>query len=217
MMDTDDYLLISGIQHFYFCRRKWALIHIEQQWEENVLTIEGQILHETAHSDKTEKRKDMLIVRGMNIMSHELKMRGVCDVVEFHKHPEGISLHGRKGLWKPYPVEYKRGRPNETHSDQYQVCAQAMCLEEMLACKIDEASVYYGEKKRRQVVTLAEALREDLKSKVREMHDFYRKRYTPKVKKKKGCKSCSLMDICLPQLEKTREVANYVNLHLKEG
>src|SRR5690606_21036690 len=131
--DVDQYLLLSGIQHFLFCRRQWALIHIEQQWEENVRTTEGKYLHEKA--DKPfirEKRGNKLVVRAMPVKSNELKIYGVCDVVEFVRNKDGIPISGLDGKYKVYPVEYKRGKPKNDESDIMQLTAQALCLEEML-------------------------------------------------------------------------------------
>ena len=130
MASPDDYLLMSGIQHFSFCRRQWALIHLEQQWSENQRTAEGRLQHTRCHDvTLTEKRGDLLIARGMRVVSHRLKLTGDCDVVEFHKDPNGVSLQGRRGLWQPMPVEYKHGRSKVNDADRLQLCAQAMaCL-----------------------------------------------------------------------------------------
>ena len=111
-MDQDDYLMMSGIQHFSFCRRQWALIHLEQQWSENLRTVEGRLLHERCHDDSLrEKRGDLLIVRGMRVISHRLRLSGSCDIVEFHADPNGITLQQEPGLWRLVPVEYKHGAP----------------------------------------------------------------------------------------------------------
>lgn len=130
MASPDDYLLMSGIQHFSFCRRQWALIHLEQQWSENQRTAEGRLQHTRCHDvTLTEKRGDLLIARGMRVVSHRLKLTGDCDVVEFHKDPNGVSLQGRRGLWQPMPVEYKHGRSKVNDADRLQLCAQAMADE----------------------------------------------------------------------------------------
>ena len=131
----EDYIQLSGLQHFVFCRRQWALIHIEQQWAENYWTVDGDILHEKAHDpEKRERRGDLLITRGMPIHSPTLGVSGQCDVVEFRRDDYGAALRGEEGLWVPFPVEYKRGKPKEHQADELQLCAQAMCLEEMLSC-----------------------------------------------------------------------------------
>lgn len=157
----EDYLPLSGLQHFVFCRRQWALIHIEQQWSENLLTVDGTLMHKNAHDqERREKRGDLLVVRGMPAFSAGLGISGQCDVVEFRKSPEGVSLRGQEGLWQPFPVEYKRGRPKEHQADELQLCAQAMCLEEMLCCAIPAGALYYGEPRRRTEVTFTEELRD---------------------------------------------------------
>lgn len=143
-MEADDLLLpLSGLQHFVFCRRQWALIHLEQQWQENLLTVEGALLHQRAH-DATlrERRGDTLVVRSLAVVSHTLGLSGQCDVVVFQQADEGIPLHGETGRWRVFPVEYKRGRPKEHQADEVQLCAQAMCLEEMLCCEVAEGALY---------------------------------------------------------------------------
>jgi len=177
--NEDDFLLLSGIQHFVFCKRQWALIHIEQQWQENLRTVEGGILHERTHDTGIkEKRGDLIISRGMGVFSRNLGITGACDVVEFHKSRDGVTLYGREGTYKAVPVEYKRGKPKQDDADVLQLCAQALCLEEMLLCTIPEGFLYYGEPKRRIKVALDEALREKVRAVCREMHELYEKRYT---------------------------------------
>jgi CRISPR-associated exonuclease Cas4 len=213
----DDFLLLSGIQHFSFCRRQWALIHIEQQWQENLRTIEGEILHEKAHDNSIkEKRGDLIISRGMAIFSRSLGLTGTCDIVELYKDPKGVNIFGMEGTYKPVPVEYKRGKPKEDDSDVLQLCAQAMCLEEMLLCDIPEAFLFYGETKRRLKVMLNDELRDRVKVIVKEMHELYDRRYTPKVKLSKSCKACSLTDICIPRLCKNLSVESYIKKNLLE-
>ena len=218
MFSEDDYLLISGIQHFRFCRRQWALIHIEQQWAENVRTADGRIMHANAHDGSfREKRGDVILTRSMQISSAELGISGECDVVEFHLSENGIRLHGLDGNYSVIPVEYKRGQPKENDCDAVQLCAQAMCLEEMLCCEIPQAFLYYGETHRRQSVLLDAALRERTTAMIAEMHALFRQQYTPKVKRTKACNACSLKDICLPVLNKKRSAAAYLSETLKGG
>ncbi|MDQ0300600.1 CRISPR-associated exonuclease Cas4 [Salibacterium salarium] len=144
--EEEYYLMLSGIQHFQFCKRQWALIHIEQQWDENVRTVEGQHLHHKADQPFIrEKRKNKLIVRGMPIKSQELQITGICDVIEFMADDNGIELNGTKGLYVPFPVEYKRGKPKMNDADVLQLTAQAMCLEEMLVCDVKVGYMYYDE------------------------------------------------------------------------
>ena len=215
--NEEDFLLLSGIQHFAFCRRQWALIHIEQQWLENLRTVEGNILHEKAHDDGfSEKRGDITISRGMAVFSRTLGVSGVCDIVELHKCADGVTIFGREGLYKPVPVEYKRGKPKENEADILQLCGQAMCLEEMLLCEIKEAHMYYGETRHRMKVVLDSDLRERVKETLHEMHELYSRRHTPKVKPTKSCKACSLADICMPRLCNSPSVAKYIKDSLKE-
>lgn len=209
--NEDDYLQLSGLQHFAFCRRQWALIHIEQQWAENLRTIDGRILHEKAHDSATrEKRGNLIVTRDMWIHSANLGISGSCDVVEFHKGAVGIPLPGQDGLWQPYPVEYKRGTPKVTEMDRLQLCSQAMCLEEMLCCDIPEGAVFYGEIRRREVVDLDEELRSRVRELLMQMHDLYRRSHTPKVKFTKSCNACSLKELCLPKLVRKATVTDYM-------
>jgi len=215
--NEDDFLMLSGIQHFAFCRRQWALIHIEQQWQENVRTVEGNILHERTHDPFfDEKRKDTIITRALNICSRQLGIYGVCDVVEFQKDAGGISLVGRQGKYKPVPVEYKRGKPKSDEVDMLQLCLQAMCLEEMLSCKIEEGYLYYGETRHREKVEFTDELRQKVCDITKEMHELYERRYTPKVKVNKSCKACSLSDICMPKLCSNLSAARYIEENTKE-
>lgn len=217
MYSEDEYLMLSGLQHFAYCRRQWALIHIEQQSAENERTIEGQLFHAIAHnSEKIEKRGNLLIVRGMRIKSSVLGMTGICDVVEFHKTKQGITLFSYEGLWNPYPVEYKKGLQKTNDADVLQLCGQAICLEEMLACKIPKGSLFYGENRRRMDVEFTDELRCQVYKIADEMHDMWGKGYTPKVKPHKGCNACSLKEICLPKLRKTKSVEVYINSRLVE-
>lgn len=213
----DEPLLISGIQHFVFCRRQWALIHIEQMWAENVLTVEGEIMHTVSHDEgRTERRGDLLITRGLAVASQTLGITGKCDVVEFHADPQGVALWGYDGTWRPYPVEYKRGRPKAHDADILQLCAQAMCLEEMLACPIPEGSLFYGEPHRRQQVTFDDACRERVRAMIAEMRMLYRRGHTPKVKAQKGCNKCSIQALCKPGMP-GQAVDAYIAAHIREG
>ena len=216
MYSEDDYLPLSGLQHFLFCRRQWALIHIEQQWQENVLTTEGKIMHEKAHSDEREKRGDKIIVRGLRIHSSRLGVSGQCDVVEFVESPEGVPLAGREGSYLPYPVEYKHGSSMANDADRAQLCAQAICLEEMLSVDIPEGALFYGETRRREIVAFSEELRDKVALAFAEMHELYARAYTPKVKPGPYCRSCSLNELCLPKLLKAKSVAKYVEAAICE-
>lgn len=214
--NEDDYLMLSGIQHFQFCQRQWALIHIEQQWEENVRTIEGQYIHQKADQPFIrEKRKDKLIVRGMPVKSHELKTSGICDVVEFIQSKDGITLHDEPGFYKVVPIEYKRGKPKKGEEDIMQLVAQAMCLEEMLACDVPTGYFFYDEIKRRVEVEITDVLKEKVRKMFNQMHQYYERQYTPKVKTGKHCMSCSLQNICLPVLNEQLSVKSYMQRYLR--
>lgn len=208
--------MLSGIQHFAFCRRQWAMIHIEQQWAENYRTTAGELMHKKAHDDASfEKRGDLLIIRGMRISSRNLGLSGQCDVVEFHQDENGVSLFGYDGKWKPIPVEYKRGMPKENNADELQLCAQAMCLEEMLQVYVQDGYLYYGENRRRSHVDFTDSLREEVRNAAREMHELFQRGYTPNVKPTKKCKACSLENLCLPKLQKTVKVRDYIEKGIK--
>ncbi len=214
----EEYLQLSGLQHFAFCRRQWALIHIEDQWAENYRTVDGRLMHERVHDQEfRESRGDRLTVRGLAIHSAQLGVSGQCDAVEFFKDPDGISLRDRDGLWRPYPVEYKRGRPKEHGADELQLCAQAMCLEEMLCCAVPEGALYYGEPRRRTVVSFTPELRGQVRDSLAEMHELYKRRYTPKVKPSKACNACSLKELCLPKLMGRKTVADYLAAAMEES
>ena len=215
--DEDDFLLLSGIQHFVFCKRQWALIHIEQQWYENVRTIEGEILHEKTHDETVkEKRGEIIISRGMKVFSRKMGVTGTCDVVELHENTKGVTIFGREGTYKPVPIEYKRGKPKENESDILQLSAQAMCLEEMLLCEIPEGFLYYGEIKRRIKIEINNELRHKVQKILSEMHDLYGKKYTPKVKVSKSCKACSMVEACIPKLCKNPSALYYIKRNIED-
>jgi len=217
--NEDDFLQLAGIQHFAFCRRQWALIHIEQAWLENYYTAEGRLMHEKAHNPFfTEKRGDVIVVREMQVCSRELGVSGQCDIVEFYKDDiQGVNLSGRSGKWFPQIVEYKRGKTKVNDCDRLQLTLQAMCLEEMFCCiQIDKSCIFYGETKRREYVELTNELRDTVKKMLSEMHDYYNRRHIPRVKPMKSCSRCSLYDICLPEVSKKRSAAEYMEAMLRE-
>ena len=217
MYTEDEYLMLSGIQHFVFCRRQWALIHIEQQWEENYRTADGRVMHRNVHdAGFHEKRGDLVISRAMAVSSQRLGISGECDAVEFRKDSSGIEIFGLEGRYSVTPVEYKRGQPKKDLCDEMQLAAQAMCLEEMLCCRIDTGFLYYGETHRRLKVEINEQLRQDTENALREMHELFRKRYTPKVKRSKACNACSLKNICLPVLCSQKSAKDHILSMLEE-
>ena len=193
------------------------MIHVEQQWAENVHTVVGELMHKKAHDPYlTEKRKDTIIVRALPVSSRELGVSGECDIVEFQKCEDGVSLFGHRGCYSIYPVEYKKGKPKVTEEDKLQLAAQAMCLEEMFSANVLKGAIFYGETRRREEVAISEELRTEVRKMFQEMHQYYKRNYTPKVKRSKACTSCSLKDICLPKLEKTESVQTYMMRMLGE-
>ena len=199
---SDELLPLSGIQHFLFCRRQWALIHVERQWQENVFTAEGRIMHNRVDDPFfTETRNGVITARAVPVASYRLGLSGVCDVVEFTASPDGVKLPNRDGPYLPAPVEYKRGKEKQDQSDAAQLCAQAMCLEEMLSTTIPYGYLYYGKTRHRVAIELTAELRTLVQDMVAEMHNYFSRGYTPRVKPFKGCRSCSLADVCLPVLQ----------------
>jgi CRISPR-associated exonuclease Cas4 len=152
----------------------------------------------------------------MQISSAELGVSGECDVVEFHRSADGIQISGMDGTYQVIPVEYKRGKPKADECDALQLCAQAMCLEEMLCTDVPKGALFYGESRRREEVIFTPALRDQVRSYLAEMHQYYERGYTPKVKATKSCNACSLKDLCLPRLMKTRKVSEYIKNALRE-
>lgn len=211
----EDLLPLSGIQHFAFCERQWALIHIEQQWAESVRTVEGRHLHDRAHNpllvDATDSR---VVTRAVPLVSYTLGLSGQADVVEFlpvQGDTPGISLSGRTGLWQPRPVEYKRGRPKPDNRDAVQLCAQAVCLEEMLGVPIHSGDLYYGQTRHRERIALDADLRRQVAELADRMHALFTAGRTPRATKGKHCSLCSIVDLCLPNLTaRPRSVRKYV-------
>lgn len=216
--EEEDWLQLSGLQRFVFCKREWALTVIENQWEENVHTIEGNQMHERAHDGELrEKRGNTLTVRGMSVHSRALGVSGQCDVVEFHRQADGVPLNHEKGLWMPVPVEYKKGRPKTHDADRLQLCCEAMCLEEMLACSpIVTGYLYYGETAHREEVALDHDLRDTVTQCLSEMHQLAQRQHTPKVKPTRSCNACSLREVCLPFLMERQSARAYIARRLRE-
>lgn len=210
MYSEDDLLMLSALQHFLFCPRQCALIHIEQLWEENRFTVEGRILHERVHTAAGESRSKVRLEFDMPIRSLELGLIGRADVVEFHLQDNGE--------WLPYPVEYKRGRPKKDYSDRVQLCAQALCIEEMLAVKVPAGALYYGKKKRRLKVEFDEELRRITYDAVLALHSLIVDGQTPKPEYSARCENCSFIDQCLPETTGgKRKVSAYVRRLTGEG
>ena len=214
----DELLALSGIQHFHFCPRQWALIHVEQQWADDRRTAEGLLIHERANDPFiTEVRGQVVVTRAVPLLSRSLGLRGVADVVEYTRSSDGIVLSGRDGWWAVRPVEYKRGKPKPDERDEVQVCAQAICLEEQLGCRIDSADLYYHEPRRRHEVILTDELRNTVADHAREMHALFRAGTTPPATADaRRCTHCSLRDLCMPGLTRKRaSVRSYVRRHVQ--
>lgn len=214
----DEYLMISGIQHFAFCRRQWALIHIENLWDENRLTAEGRAIHKRAHDDGfKEKRKDLLVTRGLRVSSRTLGMSGTCDVVEFVHADDGVKLNGHRGLWRAAPVEYKHGKDKRDDSDVLQLCCQVICLEEMLCIDIPYGYLYYHALRKRRRIEIDDDIRKEAYSISSAMHDYASRGYTPSAKLSAKCRSCSLKDMCLPKIIARKSVSEYMKKYLESG
>ncbi len=215
MYTEDEMLMLSGIQHFMFCPRQWALIHIEQQWADNKLTAEGQLLHKNVDNPfYRQKNGDTITIRSIHIASKDLGLYGITDAVELI--PSDISedaiTHNRyKGYWKPFPIEYKRGRSKPDERDEVQLAAQAMCLEEMYGIKIPHGAIYYNEVKHRETIVISEALRKTTIQCAKQMHNIFQSRTIPQAIKASHCKNCSLKDICMPEISNCTQVKTYLN------
>lgn len=207
--NIDDLIQLSSLQHYAFCPRQCAMIHVEQAWTENRLTAEGRIMHEHVHEEGDESRGDIRIERGVSLRSLQLGLIGKADVIEYHRQPDGT--------WLAFPVEYKRGKPKPDHSDKIQLCAQALCLEEMLNTKISSGALFYGKTRRRLDVIFDEALRRETQEVAKLTRDLIEAGLTPKPAYAKRCESCSLVAECLPKtIQKKRTVNNYLKRMLGE-
>lgn len=207
---------MSGIQHFAYCPRQWALIHIEKVWSDNFYTADGQAKHERVNDPKqTELRGNVLSVRALRVSSRTLGITGICDLVEFYSSQNGAKLYGRRGKWIPYPVEYKRGHQKISDADRLQLCCEAMCLEEMLGTDCPEGALFYMQTRHREKVSIDKQLRDKAKSALIQMHHYYDRGYTPRVRLSSKCRHCSLRDICLPELTKREKVSTYIKRVIK--
>ncbi len=209
MYREDDFIQLSALQHFVFCPRQCALSYIEQIWSENMLTAEGGIMHENVHKEQFEIRDGAKIERGMPLRSAKLGLSGKADVVEFRR--------SREGKWIPSPIEYKHGRPKENNCDKIQLCAQAICLEEMMGVSIPVGAVFYGKTRHRMDVLFNETLRRETETLANELHLFIKEGKTPEPVYSKKCESCSLIDMCMPKaLEKSRDISDYIKESLED-
>jgi CRISPR-associated exonuclease Cas4 len=214
MYTEEELLPLSGLQHLAFCERRWALIHLEQQWEENLFTAEGKLLHEKAHSAEIESRPEVLVRRTLPLRSFRLGISGQADIVEFlpcKAAEQGVPMPRRKGLWKPYPVEYKRTRDKHgSVAYRIQLCAQALCLEEMLHVPVPAGAVFDGKAKRREEVIFDEALRREVEQLAVLMHRILQSGNTPRAVYSKKCEGCSMKPICLPSVVESASASRYL-------
>lgn len=195
----DDFVFLSALNHYLYCPRRCALIHIEQLWDENLFTTEGRIMHDKVDTANRESRGNIRIECGVPIRSLKLGLIGKADVVEFHK-------HGDK--WIPFPVEYKRGKPKMDDCDKVQLCAQAICLEEMLNVEINNGDLFYGRTRRREDVVFDRKLRMETEDAAEKVHALIESRSTPKPEYSKKCKKCSLYEQCMPKV--SRKASSYL-------
>lgn len=195
----DDLIQLSALQHLVFCERQCALIHIEQVWSENLFTAEGRIMHEKVDTANRESRGTIRIEYGVPMRSFRLGLIGKADVVEFHKQGD---------RWIPFPVEYKRGKPKQDNCDKVQLCAQAICLEEMMGVEIGEGALFYGETRHRLDVKFDTALRTVIEDAAKRLHELLASGRTPKAEYSKKCDKCSLVELCLPKA--SRKASNYL-------
>ncbi|MBN1283296.1 MAG: CRISPR-associated protein Cas4 [Proteobacteria bacterium] len=211
MSYTESELLpLSALQHLLFCERQCALIHIEQAWAENRFTAEGRILHDNVHERGDETRAGVSIARALPLRSFVLGLSGIADVVEFQR--EAAS-----GVWQPFPVEYKRGKPKAESCDTVQLCAQAMCLEEMLGVEIPKGALFYGKTRRRLDVVFDDELRKLTTETARRLHELIRGSKTPSPRYDARCEQCSLLDLCMPKaMRRDRKVADYIDAMVDE-
>lgn len=220
MHAEDDLLPISALQHLEFCPRRCALIHLEGLWAENVQTAQGRLLHRRVHEAPSESVGGVRVARGLRLASRELGLFGVADVVEFHPvaggTASGVSLPSVSGRWQPFPVEYKRGRRRSEMSYLVQLCAQALCVEEMLQATVPAGALYHGKSRRRQEVTFDVALRERTRTRAHELHELIGAGTTPPPEKSRKCKFCSLAGKCLPRLTPTRSARGYLSRTLDD-
>jgi CRISPR-associated exonuclease Cas4 len=215
----DDLLPLSALQHLLFCERQAALIHLERMWAENRLTVEGRQLHERVDSAPGESRGDVRLARALPLRSLRLGLTGKADLVEIHRLPAGepgAALPGVPGAWRPFPVEYKRGRPKPHHADEVQLCAQALCLEEMLETPVPAGALFYGQTRRRHDVSFGDSLRRETEEAAVRLHRLIGSGITPPPIREPKCDQCSLIDLCLPEAP-AHSARRFLDLRLRQA
>lgn len=189
MYADEELLPISALQHILFCERQCALIYIERAWKENRLTTEGRQLHERVDAGGHESRKNIRLEYSVALYSYKLGISGYADMVEYHQ---------KDGAWLPYPVEFKHGAAKESDMDRVQLCAQALCLEEMMHVSIDEGALFYGAVHRRIIVRFDERLITQVRVTADRLHTLIESGMTPMVAYAPKCRNCSLLELCMP-------------------
>jgi CRISPR-associated exonuclease Cas4 len=214
MYAEDEMLPLSALQHLEFCPRRCALVHVEGLWTENTQTAEGRVLHRRVHESPSEMVGGIRIVRGLRLFSRKLGLFGVADVVEFHPVDDptiaGVILPNLTGRWRPFPVEYKRGRRKPEISYLVQLCAQALCLEEITNAEVRRGALYHGQSRRRQEVAFDDTLRGRTRQRAIELHELLARGHTPPPEPGPKCRFCSLVGKCLPKLSRSRSAQDYV-------
>lgn len=201
MYTEDDFIMISALQHYIFCPRQCGLIHIDDVWQDNLFTVRGEILHEKVDTDTYETRGDVKTVRGLRVHSYKYGLVGRCDVVEFKDTPTGKEV---------FPVEFKAGEPKEDISDKVQLCAQVLCLEEMLNVEISQAAFFYGKVRRRNFVEINDELRNQTEEVIYKVREIVDSKKVPIVEYTSKCRNCSLINICQPKAMNSKKLQKYI-------
>jgi len=226
MYQDDELVMLSSLQHYQFCKRQCALIHLEGVWEDNFLTASGKVLHKHVDSGFHETRSNLHIATSLRLVSREFGLTGVADLVEFHACDKAVcengcviatSLPGKRGFWKPYPVEYKRGKPKTHRADEVQLCAQALCLEEMLHVTIFSGALFYGENRRRTEVSFDNELRSLTKHIASKVHELLDDGELPPAILNDSCEACSIVNSCCPKrLQRNFSVDAWIDKNIEE-
>ncbi len=201
MFTEDDFIMISALQHYVYCPRQCGLIHVDDVWQENLFTTRGNILHEKVDTDTYETRGAVKTVRGLRIHSFYYGIVGRCDVVEFRENQNGKIV---------LPVEYKSGEPKEDISDKVQLCAQVLCMEEMLNTKITQGAFFYGKIRRRNIVEIDISLRSKTENIINSVREIVSSQKIPSAEYKAKCRNCSLYSVCQPKAMNKRKIKNYI-------
>lgn len=220
LYNDDQMLMLSGIQHFVYCARQWALIQIYQVWEDNALTVEGSCQHKVV--DNAEYRQlngSTLTLRGLRIASYFLGLSGIADAIELYasSQEKGVWFDNYQGFYSPYPIEYKHGRKKQTDCDIVQLVAQAMCMEEMYGIEISEGAIFYRQTNRKMIVQITDELRQRVKFLADDMHRRFDNGEIPVESLQAKCRNCSLFNKCMPLPENSDDAKFYLKKHLYES